>query len=265
MVFIDLLKAKFKKDTGGAASSLTFLNRPRCGWQYSTPNPRNYYPKDVMMNVPHKLFPGIVMICGRVQENGQSCTGHLTPKQWHRHVRYIHGLNNGIYLVQYEYKCQVCDASPRSSADIIDDPKSKVPEIVKLVLGEGASRLTKRSGVDTDLRDFIINTIITKSTFDDIATAVKMRRHDEYMRKRTHYYADVANHNQNPEVFQEPRTWLPFSPLDDPHGYNEKPGIGEDYIRDVFVGTYCCLLKSNITSRITSRFFSFLCCYFACC
>jgi hypothetical protein len=225
-VFIDKLKKEFSNT---ARSGLSFLNHPKDGWVMNIPAPGNYYCKRVMMCVPHKLFPGVSLCC-----SSPTCRGHLVPKQWHQHIRYIHGLRSGIFLVQYDYKCEKCGII-RPSADIVGDPNALLPDIVKLALG-GEARLTFRSGINVDLRNFIINSAITRSTFDDLATAIKMGRNDEYLHKRTLYYSQIALYEANPEFLAKTNDWEPFSPLDDPLGYNEKPGLGEDYIRNTFVG-----------------------------
>ena len=59
-----------------------------------------FYLKPVYICAPDELVPGNVLICN-------TCGKNLSTHGWGE-SRYIHGLKNGMYLLQRRYNCKVC-------------------------------------------------------------------------------------------------------------------------------------------------------------
>ncbi len=78
-------------------------------YQTGKPILSSFYLKPVIVLAPHLNFPNILLSCN-------ACvTNNLIAKGWADDpiARYVHGLDSGMFLMQYKYHCPNCNTSCR--------------------------------------------------------------------------------------------------------------------------------------------------------
>ena len=136
--------------------------------------------------------------------------------------------------MQYTYRCKNCEKII-SAIDLI------VPDYLKCRL---PVHVTKRSGVDIDVLNFIVNGATTSMSFSSIKSLLSTKRIDFYQNCMLKYYTSVDlelklgklntlfTSSVNLETSEIKKNV--FSDMDDPMGFNDVDTMTENYIREVF-------------------------------
>ena len=89
-------------------STVDIWYKPSYHMNYKSPkfNVSHFYKKPVLLCVPHMQFKNADLRCPR-----DDCIGAtVVPNAWSSSYRYVHDINEGIYLSQYIYQCKTCGA-----------------------------------------------------------------------------------------------------------------------------------------------------------
>jgi hypothetical protein len=215
----------------------------------SVPEVDRFYLKPLIVCAPHKNFPNIKIPCNR-------CTdGVFEPYGWESkdQTRYIHGLSNGFYVLQYRYCCD--NSSCPRNANKKNKEVTRATEILEFETTPDVLRvalrpfyLTQRCGFDSKLFEYIMTESLTRKTFEDIAHSIEAYRRNEYLRRRALYAAAIAHYCSGPLAQKQPTDFTQFSAFDAEDGYNEELGPSSTYIIETFKGKKRTLIvdKNNL-------------------
>ncbi len=129
------------------AHSIPFIKYPKDYSFGERPMLENFYLKPVVISVPHKQFPGLILKC-------KVCDAIFKPLGWPTNpvARYMHGLNYGSYILQYRYSC---DCGSVDSSKVLQSLPSICSNLLPIEV------ITPKSAVDKDLMVYITSDATT--------------------------------------------------------------------------------------------------------
>jgi hypothetical protein len=221
---------EIKASVERSSSPVPLIHRPPQQVIGTLPRLDSFYCKPVIVCVPHKNCPNVKIRC-------DSCsTGFFKSAGWGTNDRYLHGLNEGYYLLQFRYKCDNshCHRSDCLSAELLK--LSTCPDSLRLSLAP--FYLSGRGGFTEDVKRLIINDALSPKSFEDIQLTIKSFRMSEYLKKVAIYHSAADQYRQNGLFHPSaPEQFPAFSAIDDVDGYNEAIFPSTEYIIEIFKGS----------------------------
>lgn len=189
------------------------------------PTAASYYVRPVVCWWPHLLFPGVELKCpktGCLSGRPLKPKGVVPP-------RYIHGMESGVYLSQYNYICETCNTKT-TAMDVV------LPGGLNFLCPVS---LTHKSGFTRDVQTFITSAATTGMSFSEMGKHMATLRLTKYLdsfaefKIRLKYYLEsaqsiISSSSQQTAVCPE------FSSFDDNTGYNETVQPTDQYLQRLF-------------------------------
>ena len=155
----------------------------------SRPDVSLFYDKDIIAFVPHLQFPDLIIPC-----KGKECSGHFRPdgfpstKGDSSFYRRVYGTECSLYFIHYNYKCTICDIK-KSSAVLLEECQAEIenPRIPLFIQNQIGIHFMSRSAVTYTLRDYILNSSMTASSFHQTREVIHSSYLSRYLRMKAHY------------------------------------------------------------------------------
>lgn len=174
----------------------------------------NFYLKPVVVFAPHKQYPilgEIICKCGRTVKN----RGFANNPS----ARYVHGLDGGVYLLYFVYKCT--NQSCYNGVIPLEELLTFLPAFCRT---QFPVELTHKSAITKQMLLYITSDATTGKSLEEVGNLIATFRTQRFLRLKTTYYS--AQQFYNERVGSSPATNVEavskmFSNFDEEAGYNE--------------------------------------------
>jgi hypothetical protein len=146
--------------------------KPSYHVNYKSPNfnVSHFYKKPVLLCVPHMQFKNADLRCPR-----DDCIGAtVVPNAWCSSYRYVHDINEGIYLSQYMYHCKTCGTRSPALECIVEDWMRQCYPV-------------EASSYTTNLVNFLMSCTTSSASMDEAIHYLGQIRATHYLQRRIQY------------------------------------------------------------------------------
>ena len=192
---------------------------------------KKMYLKPVLMVCPHLNFKGFHL---QLECPVLGCDGSVVPHGWESNPagRYVHCVEQGIYMVQYRYKCLSCSGTFTAM-------QLKMSHNLKLQYEIGY--ISSSGCMSKKLTDLIISDATTGKSFEAIAAGVGSARIGRYLALFSRYRTLCELYNRRSKDSSSldgsslSLNYLDFGQFDWKEGFNEWEMPSCSFVIDAFV------------------------------
>lgn len=195
------------------------------------PLPQPYWVKPVVVWIPHYQFPDAILRCPCGSES--PCDGIVRPKGYPSDFRYVHDMNSGVYLLQYQYVCKQSSCGKKTNSTGLQLP-GNLNNLCPVIL-------THKSAVTRDVLTFITSAATTGMSFSEMGKHMGTTRLTKYLdcftdyNVRLQYYRDTLSGPNKLTSSTSLTPYAEFGAFDDKTGFNEIARPSDQFLEKLFI------------------------------